>query len=80
MHVMIIDSAHLNLLLIVWSTTGYIRVIRIVILYFCDAHNSNSTTLKFTDMTKFETRMNTPQQGAIQILIEEVKNDKVTTF
>ena len=24
-------------------------------------------------MTKFGTRMNTPQQGAIQILIEEVK-------
>lgn len=31
-------------------------------------------------MTKFGTRINTPQQGAIQILIEEVKNDKVTTF
>ena len=57
----IIDPAHLNSLLMAWGTPRHVRDIRIVAQHFCEAHNSNLTTLALVGVIKSRTPTNTPQ-------------------
>ena len=61
----IIDSAHLNPLLMAWDTLEHIRAIRVIAQHFCKAHDSNLTTSKLAGMTKFETLINTPRPKSL---------------
>lgn len=57
---MIIDSARLNPLLMVWGTFEHIRIIHIVAQHFCEVHDSNLATPELISVTKFETPTNAP--------------------